>query len=306
MPVLILGTTGLDESAMGLRYYLDEVANPTVAASLTTAEPAPGRYALSGAPAVLPGHWAWITGEVGGQYFSYTYPTPQAIPPEKVVIPVRVTGLDATSLGLGAYKNGVLQADPLTATEIGSPGDYAASGWPLDEPGDWLVEWSYGGFTATFSWSYAVPAAGSLTHPGEIAAVDARLEAALAAAQAVDSAFQLVKANRNRQRWTPSAGDKVLRGYTKRARAGRLASGEIFDRYTGMIVVQILIPAETGDTLAVDAFEAMLPSFNTNGDGLEFEEAPDLVWVGKSEGGTHALHDAFFPYYFDRYRTLTA
>lgn len=142
-----------------------------------------------------------------------------------------------------------------------------------------------------------------MTHTEERDAIEARLEAALVAAQTVDVAFFLKKALRNRQKWEPSAGDKALRGYRKVVGGRRLATGEGFDRHDAMIVVQIIVPLETGDDEVHSVYEAIKGEFHTAADGLEFEDTPTLVEAPRGE--TAATWDAMFPFYRYEFRSDT-
>ena len=133
---------------------------------------------------------------------------------------------------------------------------------------------------------------------GERDAVQARLDAAEAAALlALPGIVVAPPSGRNRIVWIPDSETSYTRGYRRRAGARRLAMGEEFDRYDAIIFVQIMVPEEIGDDPVFDVWEAIKPSFKTNGDGLEFEDPADL-----SDGlkdGSHFVAVASFPYYFD-------
>ena len=152
--VLSMGTTGLSESDLSFRFYEDGVANTGTAAGLTTTEiGSDGDYRVNNLPdATLNGPWLILTYEYLGLYGFYVYKNGGGRAPTSLVIPIRDTGLNAASFDMALYKDGVLQGDTLTATEVGSPGDYRIAGWPTDERGDWLLVWRYSGVSYSFAW----------------------------------------------------------------------------------------------------------------------------------------------------------
>ena len=132
----------------------------------------------------------------------------------------------------------------------------------------------------------------------EVAAVEARLVNAHTAALSVDPHLVFLEGLRNLKKFEPSAQTHYLRGYKRRTSAVRLGAGEGFDRYFAVIFTQIMIPEEEGDELVAPIWQSILSSFVQNGDGLIFEEAPDLT--EGVEDGTHYVSVGSFPYYFDR------
>lgn len=135
----------------------------------------------------------------------------------------------------------------------------------------------------------------------ERTAIDTRLAAAILLAQAVDASFVLIQSDRNKQHWVPDGDTKAIRAYVREVRSERQGMSEGFDRYWRMLFTQIIVPQEIGDALVSQIWEAIEPSFQTNGDGLHFEEAPSLS-PGTEDDATCYLAVGSFPYYFDRLR----
>lgn len=150
------GQTGLVKADFGFRLYLDGVATPAALADVTVAELGSGEYRVDGLPDGSLGRWRTLTWEtpagVGG---FHVYPHPQSLSPPSVVVPVREAGLVAADLDLALYKDGILRADVLIATEVGSPGDYRIAGWPTDLGGDWSLFWRRAGLSFPFYWTSA-------------------------------------------------------------------------------------------------------------------------------------------------------
>lgn len=150
------GQTGLVKADFDFRLYLDGVATPAALVDVTVVELGSGEYRIDGLPDGALGRWRTLTWEtplgVGG---FHVYPYPQSLSPPNLVVPVRETGLDAADLDLALYRDGVLRADVLTATEVGSPGDYRIAGWPTDLGGEWALFWRRAGLSFPFYWTSA-------------------------------------------------------------------------------------------------------------------------------------------------------
>lgn len=150
-----LGTAGLTKPDLSLRFYADGVAKAAIASALTVTELAGGDYRIGGLPDAVAGTWRTLTWEyppgVGGQH---AYPTGALQPaaPPNLILPVRETGLVAANFSFALYKDGAAQADAISATEIGSPGDYRVSGWPTDEAGRFSLVWRRHGISYGFAW----------------------------------------------------------------------------------------------------------------------------------------------------------
>lgn len=95
-----------------------------------------------------------------GVGFYYVYGG-RRVPPS-LVIPIREGGLVKSDLSLSIYQNEAERTDlysSLAAVEIGFPGDYLISGWPINEPGRWLLVWGRNGITFNYGWLVPDPTA---------------------------------------------------------------------------------------------------------------------------------------------------
>jgi hypothetical protein len=159
--IATVGTTGLAKADLAIRLYQGGARIAGSEAAVTVAEiGASGDYLIGGLPDGVVGIYHTVTYEypagVGGAYRWRDQPGP----PPAVVIPVRETGLAAVDLGLTLYLDGAAYIVALTATEVGGAGDYAIAGWPLDEPGDWVLRWSRHGITFASGWTAPASVAG--------------------------------------------------------------------------------------------------------------------------------------------------
>lgn len=81
--------------------------------------------------------------------------------PGFIILPIRVhLATPVFDLSLELFRNGEPYTVAFTATEAGSPGDYAISGWPLlRQSAAWTLSWTYGSITGSIDWAEAAPIA---------------------------------------------------------------------------------------------------------------------------------------------------
>lgn len=152
--VIPLATPGLVKADFGFRFYANGTADAATAAALTITERAGGDYAVSGLPDPVPGTPYTLTWEYPpGSGAAFIYPPAQLAAPANVIIPVRETGLVAADFAFRLYLDGATRADVLTATEVGSPGDYRVTGWPTNVRGAWVLVWERYGLSYSFGWT---------------------------------------------------------------------------------------------------------------------------------------------------------
>jgi len=134
--VIPLRTPGVILTDLLPRLYLNEIAT-AVPVGTTLSDLGGGNYLLDGLPDGDPSLCYTLTYEFSGVWYSIIWggwkTTGQA--PTRVIVPVRIADLDATSLGLILYRAGELQTVDFQITEIGSPGDYRISGWEQHSDG---------------------------------------------------------------------------------------------------------------------------------------------------------------------------
>lgn len=173
--VIPLATPGLVVGDFGFRFYTNGTAVPAIAAALTITELAGGDYRVNGLPDGSAGNWSTLTWEYpAGAGAAFVYPQPQQGAPPNLVLPVREAGLLAADLELALYLDGVANGAVLTATEVGSPGDYRVSGWPTTTRGSWVLVWRRYGMSFSLGWN----ASGSISgYHGEANAFRDRLAA---------------------------------------------------------------------------------------------------------------------------------
>lgn len=196
--LLTLGTPGLTKPDLGLRYYVDAVATPSVVTAATVTE-IDADYRVDGLPDP-DDQIRILTHEyppgVGGALWLSKGRKTRA--PGSLVIPVREGGLALVDFDLTLYKDEALDATALTLTELGAPGDYKAAGWP-DEPGTWALVWRRSGLTGRYDWTVEEPALPLLdgllvvsdlptTYQGNAGAVDAVFGAVEQIVMAIQSA----------------------------------------------------------------------------------------------------------------------
>jgi hypothetical protein len=154
-------TTGLVLADLNVRLYSLAGVRQTGAEGALALAPATagGHYYLTGVPPSCWVIWEYPAGVGYGERVG----TAAGAPPV-VVLPFREAGLLLADLGPPALlKDGAEQGDALALAEIGGadPGDYALSGWPVDEAGSWSVIWTRDGEIAgAWSWQGMAAAAG--------------------------------------------------------------------------------------------------------------------------------------------------
>lgn len=161
--IVTLGVSSVAKSDVDLRAYIDGAADTgSVASDATWAEiGSTGDYLVDNLPEVGEGSFYTLTLEYpSGVGIAHRWPD-QDNAPSTAVIAVRETGLSKSDLNLKIYKNGAEDDATLTVSEFGSTGDYAVSGWPTSETGDWLLRYQRSGVSYFVSWS--VPASATTT-----------------------------------------------------------------------------------------------------------------------------------------------
>jgi len=151
--------TGLALADFSFRLYRGTEAIALPAGAVLTA--VDRGYLLSGLPGPDPAVTYTLTWEhPAGVGSAASWRGPQGSP-LAVIIPDRRAGLAVSDFSLMLYREGAVYPATLTATEIGSPGDYAVSGWPITAGGArWTLSWLLGGLVFAQAWTEAglVPA----------------------------------------------------------------------------------------------------------------------------------------------------
>lgn len=290
---ILAGQSGLTKSSFDFRIW-DGVTAIADNGFTVTELGSTTEYAVEGLPDSAGAEYTltWQLGAVGG---AKRWPELEATAREYVIIPYRTTGLSAGSFGLELFKDNADDASSLTLTEIGSPGDYAVSGWSLTDAGSWMLRWKISAFFYFEEWTIVAGVSGWEALRDVI---NARIDRAFAFALAEDATLVTRKGLQNKKVWSPSADDNAVRGYYKYATTDRKGASSGFDRTSGTVFLQIMVKQEIGDDLVVQLADAMKPAFITESDGLEFEQAPKLLDAG--DAGYHFIGVASFPFHQDR------
>ena len=160
--IVSLPRPGLTGADLGFRLYDGDNENPSELAGVTLDYEGGVVYKIAHLPTT--GNLRRrITWEVDGQGGAVEWPDEPA--PESFVIPLRVGGLVAGDINLRAFRDGEPDGQ-VSMVEIGSPGDYLVSGWPVHDGGArWVIFWDIGGVTGQKSWR-------SLEAPGNAGIAD--------------------------------------------------------------------------------------------------------------------------------------
>lgn len=147
--IVSLPRPGLTGADLGFRLYDGDTENPSELAGVTLGYEGGVDYKIAHLPTA--GNLRRrITWDVDGQGGAVEWP--DASVPESFVIPLRVGGLTAGDITLRAFRDGEPDGR-VSMMEIGSPGDYLVSGWPVHDGGArWVVLWDIGGVTGQKSW----------------------------------------------------------------------------------------------------------------------------------------------------------
>lgn len=190
MRFLLIGPSGLDDSALGLALYLqgEEQALP----ALTITENVVGavsHYDVNGLPDGVLGQRYELTWAVGGQWGVFRWPQ-QPGSPESIILPIRAVGVVIGDIDVRLYLDGAgVSTAGLTLTAEGD--DYRLDGIPAAPDGSvYRVAYRYGGSYASYAYpdltaapSAVVPVASSSPIIGPILRMGADIMRDLAGEQ---------------------------------------------------------------------------------------------------------------------------